>query len=96
MQVLGDDCQRPIPLKRQATGDQFVEHDPQSIQVGAPIHRLAQGLLGGQVKDRAGKLPLSAIPAASRQCKRPYLRGGSGQPPGAPGRNPSSGRGHPR
>ena len=51
--LLDRDRDRRLAVERDLAGQQLVEHDPGRVQVGAAVDRVALGLLGREVLDRA-------------------------------------------
>ncbi len=58
VKVLRDDGEDVFPGEGGPPGQQLVEHHPEGVEIGPPVHRLAQGLLGGDVGRGAHDRPL--------------------------------------
>ena len=71
-QVLEQERARIIGAKRLLTGQIFVEHDAEGVQIGAGVERLAAQLFGGHVGQCARhrtRLVFGHIPEQPRQSE---------------------------
>jgi hypothetical protein len=59
VQVLGENGERAIAVKRQTAGSELVEHDAEGVKIGAAIDFFAQRLLGCHVGDGASDTALA-------------------------------------
>ena len=59
VQVLGEDGERVVAVKRQTAGGELIQHDAEGVEIGAAVDFFAQRLLGRHVGDGAGDASLA-------------------------------------